>query len=913
MEVFKLLSFRRPVSPSRRCFFSTRLFACEFSTREEQLWDDLFANSSHWWDNRHDKLSPSFPDFRHKVSRCPLWLNSPRVPLWVLTKLASVEGICLLLCPALLRMFHMFCELGQVDMALHVLLDMPHSPTENMYYSLLKACNQVEALAHAKLVRVHMSRDPLATDGFLGEYLVITLAKCGDVVDALSVFHSLSDRTVFSWTAIISGFAECGKNNEALSMYHLMHQDGIIPNAYTFVSLLKACRSNRNLQEVEQIHREASIFSFEFDLYVGTSLIEMYGKCGSIELAKSVFDSFRHHNVVSWTVMSSAYVENGRPDGACQLYNQMQRGGVSPDDKAIVVALQACCMLAENHKEAEDPKRLTSTIYLTRGLGLHLEACIKGFDLDVFVCNSLISLYGACERISDAECVFEQMPCHDVVSWNALLSAYVERDFPSKALKLYRQSKDIGIPADERTFVSVLLACGKLIEEEEELVVTRQSRKAAALEIGRALHSESRRTNFYLNLFVGHTTISMYGNCGSIGEAENAFHGLIECNAVAYNVLSLAYIKKGEGEMVLQIYKKMHDEGLIVNDRTFVNALQACCSLMEGEGLTAEGDVCSSKLSVLAVGKALHVDAQRMGFESDASVSSCLLSVYEKCGSLLEAKTLFSELSHKSIMAWNTMLFALIGHGEGCEALLLFKQMQEKAVTLTTFTLICALQASSMTRDVEACEEIHFAVVCAGEDERLVMANTLIHAYGCDASMADALAIFDRLPNRDVASWNVLIGAYAQKNKWAESLHWFEKMQATCMKPDGATFSIVLSACRHTGLVEKGMEYLVSMGRDYNLAPDVGHYDSIIESLAHAGDILRLEDLISSMPVQPDLTMWLCLLGSCQMHGNKDLGKLVHENAVKLQTKRVWCSLQIMQIASASTCNISCLRNGKDK
>lgn len=886
MEVsmsLSVASFTKSACASKpRNLLTTRGSQCELSTKREQPWEDLFANPSHWWDNRFDKLGSAHPDFRHKSTREPLWLNSPHIPSWVHAKLVSDD--VLRLSSHLLREFHMLCLHGHVDIALHVLFHMPHAPTGNMYYSLLRACNQGEALhAQVKLVQTHMARDPLACDGFLGEYLVITLAKCGDIANALSVFHGLMHQTVFSWTAIISGLIDCGKFYDALNMYHLMRQDGTDPNDHTFVSLLKACGCVCDLEEGKRLHTDISKYGYEYDLFVGTALVDMYGKCGSVELAQSVFDGLPHRNVVSWTVMLSAHVEHGQPERAWELYGQMQQQeGVSPDNQAIVIALQACSMLAENDDEDPTLKQWERMLSLRRGKGLHIEACIKGFDSDVFVCNSLISLYGLCGSIIEAEYVFEQLPCRDVVSWNALLSVYVEGALPRKALQLFRQLKELNVSPDDRTFVSALQACSTLVDVEEEGFGD-QFIKAGALRIGQALHSESRFKLFDLDLFVCHTIVNMYGKCGSVWEAENAFNGLLEHTVVAWNVMSLAYLRQGKGEKVLQIYKKMHEEGLVVSERTFVISLQACCLLAEKEDPVVIHDKHTPRCFLLAIGKALHADAQRRGFDVDDFVSSCLVSMYEKCGSLVEANNAFRELPQGSVQTWNAMLLAFIQRGEGGKALLLFEQMQKAVTTLTDFTLVCALQACSEKGTVGTCKDIHFALVCAGDDERLVVANTLIHAYGTCASIFDAQAIFDVLPSRDVTSWNALIGAYAHKNDWAASLHWYERMQGTSIKPDGVTFLSVFSACCHTGLVKKGLEYLASMSRDHKLTPEIGHYSIVLELLGYAGEFARVEDLLSSMPVQPDLTIWLCLLGACQMHGNVKLGRHAYNQMVHLQ------------------------------
>lgn len=151
--------------------------------------------------------------------------------------------------------------------------------------------------------------------------------------------------------------------------------------------------------------------------------------------------------------------------------------------------------------------------------------------------------------------------------------------------------------------------------------------------------------------------------------------------------------------------------------------------------------------------------------------------------------------------------------------------------------------------------------------------------------MADAQAVFDTWPERDVVSWSALIAGYARTGNYEASLQIYEKMQGARVKPNEVTFLSLLSACSHSGLVEKGVEYFESMCREYGLIQNIEHYVSIIDLLARAGDFTRVQDLLARMPMQPDLSLCICLLGACRKYGNVELGKQAFDRAVSLQPK----------------------------
>lgn len=130
-------------------------------------------------------------------------------------------------------------------------------PSVSLYGSILKACAKRKALSHVKIVHAHLAKHGLELDRAVGEILVRTLVKCGDLEGALQLFYRLPYRTVISWTAMISGYTLTGQSRKALRMFERMKGEGIEPNAFTIVSLLKACGTLADLEEGKRIHGEA--------------------------------------------------------------------------------------------------------------------------------------------------------------------------------------------------------------------------------------------------------------------------------------------------------------------------------------------------------------------------------------------------------------------------------------------------------------------------------------------------------------------------------------------------------------------------------------------------------------------------------------------------------------------------------
>eukprot|EP00250_Pteridium_aquilinum_P035376 c9282_g1_i1 orf=40-873(+) len=216
------------------------------------------------------------------------------------------------------------CSKGQLDTAINALFRLIRPPSTDTFVSLLKACLKQKSLPHAKQIHAYITHQLIPLRGFLGDYLVVTLAKCGAAVEAWQISHSLPRRTVFSWSAIISAYVDCGYYSEALKLFQCMQEEHVEPNKFTLVSLFKACGLIPDLLQGKRLHDYARRRGCASDAFVGSSLVCMYGKCGTVAEAEDAFCALFPQDIVSWTSLLSAYVEQGQGEKALLLYRQMQ-------------------------------------------------------------------------------------------------------------------------------------------------------------------------------------------------------------------------------------------------------------------------------------------------------------------------------------------------------------------------------------------------------------------------------------------------------------------------------------------------------------------------------------------------------------------------------------------------------------
>lgn len=710
------------------------------------------------------------------------------------------------------------CEQGHLDEAVTALFCMDRlgiTPPVTLYSSVLRACARRKALIQSRAVHASLATHGLETTRFLGEFMVSTLVKCGGFEDALQLFHRLPYRTVFSWTAVISGYSAIGQGREALRVYYCMQTEGLDPDKFTFRSLLKACTSMRDLEEGRRIHSDASKYRCASDVFVGSCLIDMYAECGCLEEALSAFDGLSQPSVISWNAMLVAYVRHGQVEKALQLYGKMEEQGVSPNEQTFITLLQACGIRGGQN----DRYPLTREECLNQGKKVHSHLQAKGYDSKVLVANTLISMYGKCGSIVDAERVFTTLMHRDTVSWNAMISAYTKNGHPLCSLQLYERMWEEGIRIDDRSLVSGILACTSLAER-EELSVNHERFKVNPLEKGKILHLDAQNLGYDSDVFVGNSLISLYGACGSVLEAWSVFNGLHHKDLVSWNAMVGAFAQLGEPEKALQLYIEMQEKGISPDARTFVSIIQACALIKEDKkhGIV---DGRSVKVKSLEWGKRIHEEARKKDFDLHVFVGNALITMYGKCGTIMESEDVFCKLANRDVVSWNGMLAAYVEQGYPEAAFDLYQKMQLQGMTPDVWSSVAVLQASALLADKEVgvhddgllpkMESLQRGKVLHAHIWKTNLQstcgsveNTLISMYGKCRSVLDAQAVYNKLVPRNLVSFNAMLAAYCKHGDAEKAWELYEQILREGVSPNESTFVSIIQACGILGGKETG-------------------------------------------------------------------------------------------------------------
>eukprot|EP00249_Psilotum_nudum_P004184 c17726_g1_i2 orf=362-1369(+) len=332
--------------------------------------------------------------------------------------------------------------------------------------------------------------------------------KCESVMDARQIFDKMPGRDIFSWNAMISGYSNHGQGEEAVKVFQQMQREGFNPNKVTFISILRACGSTGMVACGKLVHGLVLNTGLEQDVAVANALLSMYGKCGSVEIARKVFYMMPVRDVISWNAMIAVYAWHGQVKEATELLLKMQQGGVEPNRITFVSILRAF------------------TVPETVPLGklVHAHIIDRGIDRDVMVANALVSMYGKCGNngsIEAARKVFDMMPKRNVVSWSTMIARYAQQGRDNKAFELLQQMQLEGVLPDKVTFISILIACCN----------------RAALAFGKLIHAHIINNRTVPDLVVENALLTMYGRCGSVLDACRLFNKMTRQNVVSWTAM----------------------------------------------------------------------------------------------------------------------------------------------------------------------------------------------------------------------------------------------------------------------------------------------------------------------------------------------------------------------------------------
>ncbi|KAJ0963840.1 hypothetical protein J5N97_028962 [Dioscorea zingiberensis] len=636
---------------------------------------------------------------------------------------------------------------------------------------------------------------------------------------------------------VIKGSESEQQWRDIISQYHGIRKVALLPDSEIVPPVFKACAHLQSVNQGVSLH--ADVLKQGFKSYTSTcnSIMNFYIKCGMMGSASILFDGMVNKDSVSWNSVIHGFLNNGDAEVGLDLFLQARVSGFKSNVASLVLVLQACWRLG----------------VITEGLNIHSLVIRSGFAYDLSIQNALMSLYAKCEDLESAQRMFDEMSERDVISWSVLISAYGQVGEFLDALKLFQEmSMDTAIGLDGLAAIAILQACGGVGD----------------LRRGMSVHGHLIHRGFDADLFVGNSLIDMYSKCLAVDSACLIFDQMPQKNNVSWNSMLSGLVHNEKYSEALALFDQMKKEGIAWDEVTLVSLLQACKKA--GEAMWT---------------KCIHSVIIRQLLDPNEMVLNSLLDAYSKFELMQLALRLFNSMKRRNLISWSTMITGYAHTGRPDEAIAFFRDMRLAQVKPNIVTMLSLLEACAASAELKLSKSAHAMIARNNLAKDLAVSTSLINAYAKCGDTKLSKRVFDKMPERNILTWNVMVGALGMNGHAREALALLNEMESSPVKPNGVTMLSVLSACSHGGLIQEGLSCFQRMMQDPMLQPNVEHYSCIVDMLGRAGDLQNAVKVIRSMPegLEAGAAAWGALLSACKRHGDCELGREAASRVMEME------------------------------
>nr|XP_043626395.1 pentatricopeptide repeat-containing protein At4g19191, mitochondrial [Erigeron canadensis] len=430
----------------------------------------------------------------------------------------------------------LFCQMIQKSL----------KPDHYTFRIVAKACGKLNNIRHSKIIHAHIVKSPYIEDRYVQTATMDMYIKCDQLNTAHKVFDRMPQKDTATWNALLSGLVQSGVVDQALLLFKQMRIEGFQPDSVTVIGISQLITGREGVGLVKAIHGFGIKIGVEVDVSVSNTRVSSYAKVTDLESAEKVFSEISpcFITVVSWNSMIAGYAYFHKHMKAVSFYKKMLYAGFRPD---LSTNLNLLSSISQHGS-------------LFSGKLIHCHGIKMGCDLDISICNTLISMYSKCNDLDAARHIFDNMLDKTCVSWTAMIGGYAEKGDLDEALTLFDSMQATGLKPDLVTVLNLIAGCGEM----------------GALEIGRWVRNFAVSNGFSSNLMVLNALIDMYAKCGSLEEAREIFNEMCERTIVSWTSIISGCALNGEFEEALTHFYHMLELGLKPNHITFLAVFQAC-------------------------------------------------------------------------------------------------------------------------------------------------------------------------------------------------------------------------------------------------------------------------------------------------------------------------------------------------
>ncbi|XWS36880.1 hypothetical protein CRYUN_Cryun20dG0123100 [Craigia yunnanensis] len=599
-----------------------------------------------------------------------------------------------------LKSIEVFVEMGRVGVGFD----------RTSFAVVLKSCAVLEEFGvgvqvHGVTVKIAFDEDVVT-----GSALVDMYGKCRRLDDSIRFFYQMPEKNWVSWSAVIAGCVQNDKFIKGVELFREMQREGIGVSQSAYASVFRSCARLSAFRLGWQLHGHALKTNFASDLIVGTAILDMYAKCGSMVESQKIFNLFPIRNLQSFNAIIIGHARSDQGFQALHLFQLLLKSDLVFDEISLSGAFSACAAMKG---------------YL-EGVQLHALAVKSTFESNICVANAILDMYGKSGALAEACRIFYEMERRDAISWNAIIAAHEQNGNEEETLSHFVSMLQSRLEPDEFTYGSVLKACAG----------------QQALNYGMEIHNRIIKSGMGLHSFVGSALVDMYCKCAMMEEAEKIHERIEQQIMVCWNAIISGFSLQKESEEAQTFFSQMLEMGLKPDQFTYATVLDTCANL-----------------ATVGLGKQIHAQIIKLELQSDVYICSTLVDMYSKCGNMYDSKLIFEKATNRDFVTWNAMICGCAQHGLGEEALKIFEDMIIENVIPNHATFVSVLRACAHIGLVE--KGLHYFALMSSDYDlapQLEHYSCMVDIMGRAGQVSEALKLINDMPfEPDDVIWRTLL------------------------------------------------------------------------------------------------------------------------------------------------------------
>lgn len=472
---------------------------------------------------------------------------------------------------------------------------------------------------------------------------------------------------------------------------------------------------------------------------------------------------------------------------------------------------------------------------------------------DPFYSTRLVRFYALNNDLGSARGLFDEIPRRSVYLWNSIIRAYARVHQFTDAFGLFKSMLGSDTKPDNFTFACILRACSERLDKSGLRVV----------------HAGVVVSGFGLDSICSSAIISAYSKLGCVDEASRLFCRILEPDLVLWNSMILCYGCLGDWDKGLELFRSMRKMGKWPDGYTMVGLVMALTDATLG-----------------GIGQTIHGFCLKCGLDSNDYVNSVLLSMYARFKCMDSAFRIFGSLLRPDLVTWSSLITGFAQAGQLVTSLDFFREMNFVGEKADQILMASALAASAHLAAAGPGCEIHGYAIRHGCDKEIMVSSALIDMYAKCGILTMAIQVFDDMPKKNIVSYNSMISCLGLHGLASQAFKMFGEVQKAGVRPDSATFSALLGACCHSGLINEGRDYFRRMKDKFGILAKTEHYIYMVKLLGMAGELEKAYELILLLPETVDSGIWGALLSCCIVHGNHKLAEIVAQHLFKCEPEK---------------------------